>query len=71
MSRANAVFEQQLGLRLQVSTIVVNQGGGGDYQATGPNYAPSTPGERSCSGYQEVAVTGAAVVSSGSSSSSC
>ena len=29
VSRANAVFEQQLGLRLQVSTLVINQGGGG------------------------------------------
>jgi len=44
VSRANAVFEQQLGIRLLVSTVVVNQAGGGDDQATGPNFAPSTPG---------------------------
>jgi len=58
VSRANSVFEQQLGLRLQVSTLVLNEGEGGDYRSTGPNFAPATPGERSCTGYQAQGVTG-------------
>ena len=58
VSRANAVFEDQLGLRLLISTLVVNEGAGGEYASTGPNNAPTTPGTRSCPDYQEVEVTG-------------
>ena len=43
---------------LQVSTLVLNEGEGGDYRSTGPNFAPATPGERSCTGYQAQGVTG-------------
>ena len=53
VSRANAVYEPQLGLRLAVSTVVINeQAGLADYAVTGPNAAPADgSGSRSCPEY--------------------
>ena len=41
VSRANAIFEDQLGVRVVVSKVIVNTGSGGSYSSTGPNSAPS------------------------------
>ena len=43
VSRVNAIFEPQLGVRLVVESVVLNKDAGGDIALTGPNEAPSNP----------------------------
>jgi hypothetical protein len=58
VSRANAIFEGQIGIRLVVTKIVLNQDGSGEYALTGPNSAPLTPGARSCPAYEPMRIDG-------------
>ena len=52
VSRTNSVYEGQLGIRLVVTKIILNQDESGDYASTGPNSAPTIPGTRSCPAYE-------------------
>ena len=62
VSRANALFEEQIGVRLMVRSLVVNEAAGGDFASTGPNESPSGGhGTRTCAGYQSQEVAGAGV----------
>ena len=59
ISRTNAVFEDQLGLRLVVGVLIVNSEAGGDFGETGPNAAPTQgAGTRTCDEYAPRLVEG-------------
>ena len=59
ISRTNAIFEDQLGLRLVVRVLIVNEQLGGDFAETGPNAAPAQgTGTRTCSEYTPRVVDG-------------
>ena len=61
LSRVNAIFEQQLGVRLVVEHVVLNEGAadGASFAVTGPNDAPvNGSGSRSCPSYQAERVSG-------------
>ena len=59
ISRTNAVFEDQLGLRLVVGVLIVNSQAGGDFGETGPNAAPTQgAGTRTCDEYAPRLVEG-------------
>ena len=59
ISRTNAVFEDQLGLRLVVRVLIVNSQAGGDFGETGPNAAPTQgTGTRTCNEYDSRLVSG-------------
>ena len=59
ISRTNAVFEDQLGLRLVVGVLIVNSEAGGDFGETGPNAAPTQgAGTRTCTEYAPRLVEG-------------
>ncbi|KAL1503456.1 hypothetical protein AB1Y20_011941 [Prymnesium parvum] len=59
VSRANSVFEDQLGLSLLIEHMVINEAGGGAFSDTGPNEAPAGgTGTRTCPSYVETTVTG-------------
>lgn len=58
VSRANAIFEGQIGIRLVVKHIILNEDGTGDYPSSGPNSAPLIPGTRSCPAYEPMRIDG-------------
>ena len=59
VSHANAIFVQQLGVRLVVKEVILNEVSGGDFTSTGPNEAPiGGVGTRTCPGYAARAVNG-------------
>ena len=60
VSRTNAVYEQQLGLRLRVGALLVNAARGNSaFAATGPNAAPAGgAGTRTCAEYASALVSG-------------
>jgi hypothetical protein len=67
VSRANAIYEGQIGIRLVVTRIVLNEDGNGDFASSGPNSAPTTPGNRSCPAYEPMRIEdhGVTVISDG------
>ena len=59
VSRANAVFGEQLGVRIAVTAIVVNENDDDDDEQLGPNSAPAGgSGTRTCPLYDGVTVAG-------------
>ena len=59
VSRANSVFEDQLGLSLLIEHMVINEGSGGSFSQTGPNEAPADgSGTRTCASYVDTSIVG-------------
>lgn len=61
VSRTKALFEEQLGVRLVVRSLHLNEGGGGDFASTGPNEAPAGGSGTRCAAYQPTVMRGSGV----------
>lgn len=46
LSAANAIYTDQVGLEIQIASLIINVDDSASYSAGGPNFAPATQGER-------------------------
>ncbi|EOD27106.1 hypothetical protein EMIHUDRAFT_205024 [Emiliania huxleyi CCMP1516] len=46
ISSTNLVYRDQVGIEFQLGTVIINVDGCGDFADTGPNFAPTVPGQR-------------------------